>query len=90
MSTATNGHGAQSSSGMCPVAHGAHTTTATSTTDWWPGTLNLDILHQHDRKSDPTDAGYRYRDAVRHLDVAALKHDLGALMTDSQIGRAHV
>ena len=84
MSTATNGHGAQSSSGMCPVAHGAHTTTATSTTDWWPGTLNLDILHQHDRKSDPTDAGYRYRDAVRHLDVAALKHDLGALMTDSQ------
>ena len=84
MSTATNGHGAQSSSGMCPVAHGAHTTTATSTTDWWPGTLNLDILHQHDRKSDPTGAGYRYRDAVRHLDVAALKHDLGALMTDSQ------
>ena len=84
MSTATNGHGAQSSSGMCPVAHGANTTTATSTTDWWPGTLNLDILHQHDRKSDPTDAGYRYRDAVRHLDVAALKHDLGALMTDSQ------
>jgi len=69
---------------MCPVAHGANTTTATSTTDWWPGTLNLDILHQHDRKSDPTDAGYRYRDAVRHLDVAALKHDLGALMTDSQ------
>ena len=84
MSTATNGHGAQSSSGMCPVAHGANTTTATSTTDWWPGTLNLDILHQHDRKSDPTGAGYRYRDAVRHLDVAALKHDLGALMTDSQ------
>jgi len=69
---------------MCPVAHGANTTTATSTTDWWPGTLNLDILHQHDRKSDPTGAGYRYRDAVRHLDVAALKHDLGALMTDSQ------
>ena len=84
MSTATISHGAQASSGACPVAHGALTTTATSTTDWWPGTLNLDILHQHDRKSDPTGADYRYRDAVRHLDVDALKHDLGALMTNSQ------
>ena len=84
MSTATNGHSPHESVAACPVAHGAHTTTATSTTDWWPGTLNLDILHQHDRKSNPMGDAYSYREAVKHLDVAALKHDLAALMTDSQ------
>ena len=84
MSTATDGHSAHESGAACPVAHGAHTTTATSTTDWWPGTLNLDILHQHDRKTNPMGDAYSYREAVKHLDVHALKHDLAALMTDSQ------
>jgi len=52
--------------------------------DWWPNALNLDILHQHDRKTNPMGEGFDYREVVRHLDVAALKKDLAALMTDSQ------
>ena len=84
MSASQNGHAAHDTVAACPVAHGAHTTTATSTTDWWPGTLNLDILHQHDRKTNPMGDGYSYREAVQHLDVTALKHDLALLMTDSQ------
>ena len=68
----------------CPVMHGATTTTDTSVTAWWPKTLNLDILHQHDRKTDPMGAGFDYREAVKSLDVEALKKDLHALMTDSQ------
>ncbi len=69
--------------GKCPVMHGALTTTAASVTDWWPNTLNLDILHQHDSKTNPL-KGFNYREAVKTLDVAALKKDLTALMTDSQ------
>ena len=68
----------------CPVMHGAITTTDTAVTDWWPKTLNLDILHQHDAKTDPMDDGFDYREAVKALDVDALKRDLHALMTDSQ------
>ncbi|NBX47957.1 MAG: catalase/peroxidase HPI, partial [Chloroflexi bacterium] len=63
---------------------GALTTTGASTMDWWPNALNLDILHQHDRKTNPMGEGFDYREVVRHLDVAALKKDLAALMTDSQ------
>jgi catalase-peroxidase len=70
--------------GKCPVMHGGSTTTETSVTDWWPRTLNLDILHQHDAKTDPMDAGFDYREEVKKLDVAALKKDMHALMTDSQ------
>ena len=68
----------------CPVMHGATTTTDTSVTAWWPKTLNLDILHQHDRKTDPMGAAFDYREAVKSLDVEALKNDLHARMTDSQ------
>ncbi len=68
----------------CPVMHGGNTTTGTSNMDWWPKALNLDILHQHDRKTDPMGQAFNYREAVRGLDVAALKADLHALMTDSQ------
>jgi catalase-peroxidase len=68
----------------CPVMHGAVTTADTSVTQWWPKTLNLDILHQHDTKTDPTGRQFDYREAVKTLDVAALKHDLHDLMTDSQ------
>ena len=70
--------------GKCPVIHGAHTSTGTSVVDWWPNALNLDILHQHDAKSDPMDPDFDYREAVKTLDHAALKRDLTALMTDSQ------
>ncbi|MCO7229669.1 catalase/peroxidase HPI [Halomonas sp. CnH100-B] len=71
-------------SGKCPVMHGGNTSTGTSNKDWWPEGLNLDILHQQDRKSDPMDPDFNYRDEVRKLDFDALKKDVRALMTDSQ------
>jgi catalase-peroxidase len=55
-----------------------------SVTEWWPKTLNLDILHQHDNKTNPMQEGFDYREAVKSLDVDALKKDLHALMIDSQ------
>ncbi len=70
--------------GKCPVMHGALTRTSTSIMDWWPNALNLDILHQHDTKTDPMGKGFDYREAVKTLDYAAVKRDLTALMTDSQ------
>ncbi len=72
------------SSGKCPVMHGGATTTSMSNMDWWPKALNLDILHQHDSKTNPMDPGFNYREEVKKLDFAALKKDLTALMTDSQ------
>lgn len=71
-------------SGKCPVMHGGNTSTGTSNKDWWPEGLNLDILHQQDRKSNPMDADFNYREEVRKLDFDALKKDVHALMTDSQ------
>ena len=70
--------------GKCPVVHGANTETGNSVMAWWPKSLNLDILHQHDTKTNPMSAGFNYREALKSLDVAALKNDLKALMTDSQ------
>ena len=70
--------------GKCPVMHGGNTTAAHGKMEWWPKALNLDILHQHDTKTDPMGRGFNYRDALRTLDVAALKRDLSALMTQSQ------
>jgi catalase-peroxidase len=64
--------------------HGGNTTADRSNVEWWPDALNLDILHQHDTKTDPMDAGFDYGRAVRTLDVEALKKDLATLMTDSQ------
>ncbi|MDD3445716.1 MAG: catalase-peroxidase, partial [Zavarzinia sp.] len=72
------------SAGKCPVMHGGTTTVDMSVMDWWPNALNLDILHQHDTKTNPLGKDFDYREAVKKLDVAALKHDLHALMTDSQ------
>ena len=70
--------------GKCPVMHGGSTSVGNSNMDWWPNALNLDILHQHDRKTNPLDADFDYRKALAQLDVAALKRDLHALMADSQ------
>ena len=70
--------------GKCPVMHGAATSTDMSTLEWWPKALNLDILHQHDTKTNPMGTDFNYRQEVKKLDVAALKKDLTALMTDSQ------
>lgn len=72
--------------GKCPVMHGGQTSTGASIMDWWPNALNLDILHQHDAKSNPMDPDFDYREAVKTLDHGALKKDLAALMTDSRIG----
>jgi catalase-peroxidase len=71
------------SSGKCPVMHGANTTNDASVMAWWPKSLNLDILHQHDSKTQGL-TGFEYRKALKTLDVAALKSDLTKLMTDSQ------
>ena len=70
--------------GKCPVMHGAITANDKTVMDWWPNALNLDILHQHDSKTNPMDKGFDYRETVKTLDVEALKQDLHALMTDSQ------
>ncbi|HFF2780765.1 TPA: catalase/peroxidase HPI, partial [Vibrio cholerae] len=51
---------------------------------WWPKALNLDILHQHDSKTNPLGADFNYREELKKLDVEALKRDLKALMTNSQ------
>lgn len=71
------------SNGQCPVMHGANTQEAQSVTAWWPNALNLDILHQHDTKTNPVPE-VNYREALKTLDVKALKDDLHALMTESQ------
>ncbi len=71
----------------CPVMHGALTNNSsggTSNKDWWPNQLNLSILHQHDKKSDPMDDGFDYAEEFQKLDYQALKKDLHDLMTDSQ------
>ena len=70
--------------GKCPVMHGGMTQTSTSIMDWWPNALNLDILHQHDTKTDPMGKDFDYRKEVEKLDYAAVKRDLNALMTESQ------
>jgi catalase-peroxidase len=70
--------------GKCPVMHGANLQTKNSNLDWWPNALNLDILHQHDTKTNPLDAHFNYAKAFKELDLEAVKKDLHALMTDSQ------
>jgi len=73
--------------GKCPVMHGSlssNDNTGTSNKDWWPNQLNLSILHQHDKKSDPMDDDFDYGEAFKQLDYDSLKRDLNDLMTDSQ------
>ncbi len=72
------------SENKCPVIHGGATASSMSNMEWWPKALNLDILHQHDTKTNPMGMDFNYRDEVKKLDVTALKKDLHALMTDSQ------
>ncbi|MDP3905863.1 catalase/peroxidase HPI [Novosphingobium sp.] len=71
-------------SGQCPVMHGGNTASGNSPMAWWPNALNLDILHQHDAKTNPLGPDFDYRTALAGLDIAALKRDVTALMTDSQ------
>ena len=77
----------QNGESKCPVAHGSseqHTNSARSNRDWWPEQINLSILHQHDKKSDPMGEDFDYSEEFKKLDYAALKQDLNDLMTDSQ------
>ena len=73
-----------SAAGKCPVMHGGNTTNQNGNMDWWPNALNLDILHQHDTKTNPMGEDFDYAEAFKTLDLAAVKKDLKALMTDSQ------
>lgn len=70
--------------GTCPVMHGGNTSTGNSNMSWWPNALNLEILSQHDTKTNPLGEDFDYRKELEKLDVDALKADLTALMTDSQ------
>ncbi|TSB47039.1 catalase/peroxidase HPI [Alkalicoccobacillus porphyridii] len=75
------------SGGKCPFLHGSATSAESSGTtnkDWWPNQLNLNILHQHDRKSNPMGEEFDYAEEFKKLDYQALKQDLHNLMTDSQ------
>jgi catalase-peroxidase len=73
-----------SKKGKCPVTHGANTDTNSSVMSWWPDALNLDILHQHDAKTNPLDQDFNYREEFKKLDFEGLKNDLKKLMTESQ------
>ncbi|WP_390915166.1 catalase/peroxidase HPI [Pseudosulfitobacter sp. SM2401] len=73
--------------GTCPVMHGGGTMAklrGTANSDWWPNQLNVKMLHQHSAKSDPMGGDFDYAEAFKSLDLAAVKADLTALMTDSQ------
>lgn len=73
-----------SKTGKCPVMHGANTEIQDNVMKWWPKSLNLDILHQHDTKTNPLGKDFNYRKELKKLDVKALKKDLHNLMKDSQ------
>jgi catalase-peroxidase len=70
--------------GKCPVMHGGMTSVGRTVTEWWPNTLNLDILSQHDTKTDPMGKDFDYREELKKLDVTALKRDMKAIMTESK------
>jgi catalase-peroxidase len=82
----TDGHSTLVGTATCPVMHGGAETTlgARSNRDWWPNQLNLKILHQHATRSNPLGKDFNYAEAFKQLDLAAVKNDLYALMTDSQ------
>ncbi len=70
--------------GMCPIAHGANTKSSNTPMAWWPKSLNLDILHQQDTKTNPMGPTFNYREELKKLDIPALKKDMHTLMTTSQ------
>ena len=72
-----------STESKCPFNH-AVSTTGTSNRDWWPKQLKLELLHQHSSKSNPMGEDFDYAKEFNSLDLAAVKKDLAALMTDSQ------
>ena len=80
-------HYSENGSAKCPFSQGAVKSAAgkgTSNKDWWPNQLNINILRQHGKASNPMDEGFDYKKAFQGLDLKALKQDLYNLMTDSQ------
>ena len=78
------GKNGSTANGKCPFVHGASTSPDTSPLKWWPKRLNLDILHQHDQKTNPYSKDFNYRDEVKSLDFKALEKDMHELMTTPQ------
>ncbi|HVP84503.1 MAG TPA: catalase/peroxidase HPI [Rhizomicrobium sp.] len=72
------------SESKCPVGHGSAKPAARANRDWWPNQLNLDVLHRNSPLSNPMGEAFNYAKEFKKLDLAAVKKDLGALMTDSQ------
>jgi len=72
------------STGKCPIMHGANTVTNNTVMNWWPKALNLDILHQHDTKTNPLGSKFNYAEEFKKLDLEALKNDLKKFMTESK------
>ena len=70
--------------GKCPFPHGNTNVSARSNRDWWPNQLNLKVLHQNSALSNPMGKTFNYAEEFKKLDLAALKKDIVALMTDSQ------
>jgi catalase-peroxidase len=70
--------------GKCPFHQNTAMNATTTKQDWWPKSLNLDILHQHDKKTNPLGENFNYAEEFKKLDLTAVKNDLKALMTDSQ------
>ena len=70
--------------GKCPFVHGGSTSPNTSPLKWWPKRLNLDILHQHDEKTNPYSKDFDYREEVKKLDFESLENDMHELMTTPQ------
>ena len=74
----------KSKNGKCPVMYGTNTKTNDSVMSWWPNALNLDILHQHDTKTNPLGEDFNYREEFNKLDFDSIKNDLKKLMTENQ------
>ena len=76
--------------GKCPVMHGGNTISASSNTDWWPNALNLDILHQHDTRTNPLGKSFSYREALARPNARDLNHVLGDVDTEDAAVRSDV
>ncbi|MGM0526076.1 MAG: catalase/peroxidase HPI [Pseudomonadota bacterium] len=72
------------SSGKCPIVHGSMTSEKKTNTHWWPNSLKLEILRQHDTKANPMDEDFDYAEEFKKIDLEQLKQDLKDFMTDSQ------